>query len=283
MRKKYIRYAEAAIKHIRSKLKYGSNTKKDSEMPDWDPARLFKLRKEVMQNAISYALEHDGRVPFLLMATLNYQALDKWGFGNCGEQAQSAFIYLKNAGVAPIDFCQTTVGGHNLLVIGRSSRSDTQDIRTWGEDAIICDPWAEKIYPVSSFYVMQSSEHEVRYPDICYNADSPPHYLSGELRVVESFNQSKTSAYTSPRLFFEAKKEISILYKELKRYQEKSSRDFSDRDRLKILDGLNFKIKNTVRKNSLDPKERELIDDLLSQVESEILILDRSTHSALLF
>ncbi|HGK6652029.1 TPA: hypothetical protein ACJ5DZ_003124, partial [Legionella pneumophila] len=79
-------------------------------------------------------------------------------------------------------YCQTSIGEHCLIVIGRVSGSDPNDISTWGEEAVICDPWAEKAYPLSEFRKMQSPENDIRYPEMCYaNGKNPKPYLAGDL------------------------------------------------------------------------------------------------------
>lgn len=177
-----LRHAQKAIKHVRSKLIYGSNTEKDSKLPSWEPNRLSILRNEVKCHAITYATSHNGKVDFQEMSEINKKALKKYGFGACGEQAQAAFVFLKKRGIYPLDFCITTGGGHNLVVIGREATSNPDDISTWGENAVVCDPWAEKVYLLSEFEEMRQQKNDVRYADICYQFDNPPPpYLSGTL------------------------------------------------------------------------------------------------------
>ncbi|HAT1981144.1 hypothetical protein [Legionella pneumophila] len=179
---KNLNEALSAIKYVKSKLVYGSNTEKDSKKLNWEPGRIILLRKEVHALAVVYARSHNGKAGFDVISKLTHAALLKYGFGNCGEQAQTAFCYLQSRGVAPLDYCQTSIGEHCLIVIGRVSGSDPNDISTWGEDAVICDPWAEKAYPLSEFRVMQSPDNDIRYPEICYaNGKSPKPYLAGEL------------------------------------------------------------------------------------------------------
>lgn len=80
-----------------------------------------------------------------------------------------------------MDFCITTLGGHNVVIIGRSKASDPNDISTWGANAVVCDPWAEKTYLLSEFHEMQKIENDVRYAPICYQKVHPKPYLSGTL------------------------------------------------------------------------------------------------------
>lgn len=40
---------------------------------------------------------------------------------------------------------------HVMLVIGRDPSTDPTSPSTWGETTVICDPWAERSYPVARF------------------------------------------------------------------------------------------------------------------------------------
>lgn len=42
-------------------------------------------------------------------------------------------------------------GDHVLLVIGRKEGSDPSKPETWGENAYICDPWSNKVYPATDY------------------------------------------------------------------------------------------------------------------------------------
>lgn len=176
-------YAQEAINYVHSKLLYGSNTKKASQSANWKPELSLIIRNEVYRKAFNYALEHDGKTPFHIFCQLHSDALIKYGFGKCGEQAQTAFLYLAQKGVFPLNFCITSIGEHNFIVIGK------------GKEAVICDPWAEKAYPISHFKEMQKPENDIRYPDICYEHDPKP-YLAGNICsefYAESMQDFKSS------------------------------------------------------------------------------------------
>ena len=63
------------------------------------------------------------------------------GCGNCGPHAAVAFQYLKRQGVSPIDYMMYASGDHCFVVIGRAASSKAADYKTWGPDAVVCDPW----------------------------------------------------------------------------------------------------------------------------------------------
>lgn len=71
------------------------------------------------------------------------------GCGNCQEHADTAFIYLHDHHIVPIEMMNFRGRDHAFDVIGRPADSDVSDPSTWGQDAVVCDPWLEKVYPPS--------------------------------------------------------------------------------------------------------------------------------------
>jgi hypothetical protein len=72
------------------------------------------------------------------------------GCGNCGEQTAVAFMYLKDSGVRPLDYTVSQdPGDHAFVVIGRAQGSDASNYKTWGGDAVVCDPWGDDAFPAS--------------------------------------------------------------------------------------------------------------------------------------
>lgn len=69
------------------------------------------------------------------------------GGGNCGEHAAVAFIYLVDRYVSPVDIMERANADHNFVVIGRYGRA--HEPGTWGETAVVCDPWMNKAYPAT--------------------------------------------------------------------------------------------------------------------------------------
>lgn len=102
------------------------------------------------------------------------QAVRDTGVGNCGEQAAVAFIYLRNSTYRPLDYISVEVGFsifrlyHAFVVIGRlpdgwvEARFPTSrlsDPGSWGDDAVICDPWRREAY-----YANEYDSHLWKYP-----------------------------------------------------------------------------------------------------------------------
>ena len=76
----------------------------------------------------------------------------KYSLGNCWEYTLLALYYVmvhypdKLAEAYYIDG-----GEHAILVIGRQPDSDPSNPLTWGEDAVICDPWSNKTYRAQEY------------------------------------------------------------------------------------------------------------------------------------
>lgn len=65
-----------------------------------------------------------------------------YGCGNCGENAALAFTLLKQWNVQPVDLMKCTNMDHLFVVIGMRAGANSGDYKTWGPDAVVCDPWA---------------------------------------------------------------------------------------------------------------------------------------------
>ena len=78
-----------------------------------------------------------------LRGTAEYTKKTK--FGNCWEQAITAFVYLHEKGVRPLDLVafDNDAGGydHVWVVIGLDQNWERQNLRSWGVNAVWCDPW----------------------------------------------------------------------------------------------------------------------------------------------
>jgi hypothetical protein len=79
------------------------------------------------------------------------------GCGNCGTNAAVAFMWLYDNGIFPIDYMsgfefeRKTGVDHAFVVIGREDASDQRDPKTWGDSAVVCDPWDDKYFRAAEF------------------------------------------------------------------------------------------------------------------------------------
>lgn len=78
---------------------------------------------------------------------------DKYSLGNCEELAYQAFDYVLNKVTTLIraEIYSIRKGDHVLLVLNRNQNSIPQDPRTWGDNAVICDPWSNKVFKASEY------------------------------------------------------------------------------------------------------------------------------------
>lgn len=75
----------------------------------------------------------------------------KTAIGNCGHMSSIALFKAMEMGIwnTHIDFVSIKQGDHALIVIGRDPKSDPQDYKTWGLNAVVLDTWAGKIFKIN--------------------------------------------------------------------------------------------------------------------------------------
>ena len=79
---------------------------------------------------------------------------EQHGCGNCGELTAVTFICLYHLSVRPLDYMILKPPlDHAFVVIGRNGNKDNDIFgRNWGDDAVVCDPWASGLREVVPFY-----------------------------------------------------------------------------------------------------------------------------------
>ncbi|WP_425617412.1 hypothetical protein NA78x_001088 [Anatilimnocola sp. NA78] len=86
------------------------------------------------------------------------------GCGNCQEESIVAFLYLHDMKVRAHRI--SAKPDHAFVVVGMAPNADFEDYRTWGTDAVICDPWSQGFqkgnakfgtYPASQFNSVMGS------------------------------------------------------------------------------------------------------------------------------
>jgi hypothetical protein len=95
------------------------------------------------------------------------EGAEKFGCGNCGEQSALAFVYLRNQKTFPLDWMEVNNYEHAFVIIGRKRGSDASNPATWGNEAVICDPWRDVVAPVHS--------------QMTYFATRRPNWIYGEI------------------------------------------------------------------------------------------------------
>ncbi|MFA6303525.1 MAG: hypothetical protein WC627_10420 [Legionella sp.] len=81
---------------------------------------------------------------------------------DCGLFTSYAIGYIKNKyPEVNIEFVSLDV--HAMLVIGRDTSSEPDDIKTWGKEAILFDYWANKSYLASDFHEIQAKTPDIPF------------------------------------------------------------------------------------------------------------------------
>lgn len=137
MRQLYLSSALRAIEHVRAKLPLGASN--DPENPRAKAARKALSASRADIGDLRVAMRPRG----LDVGKAISKMAQAGGAGNCGEQAEIAFQYLKGLGVSPIElFCvDPSCGDHAFVVIGRPAAAETRWIDATWQDAVLCDPW----------------------------------------------------------------------------------------------------------------------------------------------
>jgi len=87
---------------------------------------------------IAAQLGFDGEMDrYRIIAALAMMA----GCGNCQEESIVAFLYLHDMKVRVHRI--SALPDHAFVVVGMAAGATFDDYRTWGSDAVICDPWAQ--------------------------------------------------------------------------------------------------------------------------------------------
>lgn len=75
-----------------------------------------------------------------------------YGYGKCSAHMAIAFCFLFDQGVRPLDEMVTwQFKNHTFVVIGRQKESNEKVPATWGQAAVICDPWLETVCSVADY------------------------------------------------------------------------------------------------------------------------------------
>lgn len=102
-------------------------------------------------------VDEEDRPPHVVqLPAPNYGQFRKWmriargkGIGNCSEKAAWAAVAAAGRGLHPVEFFALQKADHAFCAVGRDPESRLDDMRTWGRDAVIIDPWLEEAYPAS--------------------------------------------------------------------------------------------------------------------------------------
>jgi len=145
--------AKQAISYVAQKMTIGASNQSD-QYRVWaaDDQTVQRIKNQCLGEVRSRTTASDWE----LKITQAKDASERFGCGNCGEQAAIAFKYLERTGVRPIEYCFRSSDGHSFVMIGRKSNATAEKMDSWGPDAVVCDPWDRmQAYPASQIQVKQ--------------------------------------------------------------------------------------------------------------------------------
>jgi hypothetical protein len=131
---------KAGVAFVRSKMTVGASNKAVEVFRSYGGSLLCVLATRSVEISVPR-----GPVPNWIREMA--AKAENVGCGNCGEQAALAFMYLyEQLHSRPLDFMARTNRDHAFVVIGRTNKSKDDDYTTWGNEAVVCDPWDLKAY-----------------------------------------------------------------------------------------------------------------------------------------
>ncbi|KTC96512.1 hypothetical protein Lgee_2195 [Legionella geestiana] len=151
-----LKVAEAACAFAREHVLLGSTAIEYNSLPpdelqlrnDWveqERSFLFRYRPNPLEGRV-ISMPHMLEIHETRVAILSHMKV-----GNCEELMIMAFEFvLKNAAIYAEGYC-ISGGDHAFLLLNREPGSDACDPATWGEAAVICDPWANRVYKASEY------------------------------------------------------------------------------------------------------------------------------------
>jgi hypothetical protein len=170
----YMHAARQAIENVRSTFGILA-ANRDSDQAQWAGKGTGTSLDDLVDTAF---LEAEANAPFKKVrgeevrdpadvVKAQADAAMKHKAGNCEMQSAVAFEFLKQFQV-PLDIIylqmyaqnaskptkrllssdiENAKPDHVFVVIGRPKQTDPSNYLTWGNDAVVCDPWARRAYP----------------------------------------------------------------------------------------------------------------------------------------
>jgi hypothetical protein len=149
--------ATIANQYVKSKMTIGASNKLRVDFPiAWacsgSAINTGDMRKQVDKDIMAglpsiktrHPIKLEHQVQRLIMEK-SAAAAEAYGCGNCGEQSAIAFVFLRRQKTFPLDWMEVNDYQHAFVIIGRRRGSDVTDYRTWGDEAVVCDPWRDVV------------------------------------------------------------------------------------------------------------------------------------------
>lgn len=190
--------ADALIQEVQEKIPHSPNY----------CSRTFKADgvngKELRNMVIKYEMNQMTRGRKSIVEKV--RIFEKLKMGVCEELALAGMFYAwKKDPYQRIEMAGIIDGRHTFLVIGREKESNSADYKTWGKNCVICDPWANKYYPVAEveselydfLYTLEDESVEKgNYNGITYPYVRPFNPLEQSLECFSCFFKSSEEKQT---------------------------------------------------------------------------------------
>lgn len=155
----HLRFAQQAVDYTKSKMGLGASNKIDSlsivpvlmvniAMIRYACTEIVGIASQITTDGFIEDELAKGKMIVGTAIALRARRAEQMGCGNCGEQSAIAYVYLaEQVKLKNLDLMHRVNADHAFVVIGRKNGSLVSDYKTWGDKAVICDPWAESVYP----------------------------------------------------------------------------------------------------------------------------------------
>lgn len=145
-RMNYLFEAEQAVKYVQSIMTLGAENKFGDEFRSLGKSFICVLAARSVNSDYDAGTE--------VWITRTAAIAESTGCGNCGEQSAAAFVYLRDRGVRPLDFMHFINHDHAFVVLNRLKESDESKPLTWGDAAVVCDPWKGRSYKAADLHLV---------------------------------------------------------------------------------------------------------------------------------
>lgn len=144
----YISTAKMAMQYVKDKIDIGASNKFSDMLRTLTAVKFCTdaMYEQVDAEMASYpdAKEVASSDEFKFYERFLKASADKakqFGCGNCCEQSALAFTYLEDHKIFPIHWVCTESFSHAFVIVNLEQGSNLNNYLSWGNSAVICDPW----------------------------------------------------------------------------------------------------------------------------------------------
>jgi hypothetical protein len=159
--------ANKAKNYARAQIRKGSTQLENNQLDDEHKEALetevgrtrYGIRAVIDEKNTFDILEPDKNIAHYENTIL---VTSKYSLGNCFELALQALDYvLIHEEKITAEVYKIRGGDHIFLVLNRAPGSDPSNPATWGQHAVICDPWSDKVYKASDYRLELKNFHYI--------------------------------------------------------------------------------------------------------------------------